>query len=69
MGVDCSMILRADELHQLSSHEEKIAYIRALEDRLIMKYGIAKREDAITYEDFDDENNMRFASNRMILSL
>jgi hypothetical protein len=60
MGVDCSMILRADELHQLSSHEEKIAYIRALEDRLIKKYGIAKREDAITYEDFDDENNMRF---------
>lgn len=60
MGVDCSMILRDDSLRQLKTREEKINRIRGIEDFLIKKYGIANRDDAIEFEDFDDEQFLRF---------
>lgn len=60
MGVDCSMILRDDSLRQLKTREEKIQRIRSVEDFLIKKYGIANRDDAIEFEDFDNERCLQF---------
>ena len=53
------MILQADELRQLKTLEEKVAYIKALEERLLKKYGIQDR-DSMMSDNLDDENWLRF---------
>jgi len=53
------MILKADELCQLKTYDEKVAYIKALEDRLLKKYGIQDR-DSMMSDELDDENYLRF---------
>lgn len=55
MGVDCSMILRDDNLRELKTFEEKIARIRAIEDFLVKKYGIVNREEAFQDRTFSGD--------------
>ena len=59
MGVDCSIILRDDNVRKSKTYKERIDRLRFIEENLIKKYGIANREDAII-EDFDDDRGPRF---------
>lgn len=60
MSVDCSMILRDDSLLELKTLEEKVARIKKMEDFLMKKYGVSNRKDAVSYEELDDESDLRF---------
>lgn len=60
MGTDCSMILHDNRLSRLRTKEERISLIRSIEDSLIKKYGIANRDEAIGFEDFRNDNYLRF---------
>lgn len=60
MGMDCSMILHDKNLSRLKTKEERIKYIRSIEGYLIRKYNIVNRDEAIQFEDFRNENYLRF---------
>lgn len=63
MSIYCCMVLRDDSLRSIKTRPEKINRLRQLEDRLINKYGFARREEAVTWETFDPESLLSFEFN------
>jgi len=60
MGVDCSMILRDDRLRNLHNPEERMAIVRAIQDLLVKKYGIANRDEEVIDFDSDGDDDKEY---------
>lgn len=54
------MILRDDSLRKLKTRQERLNRIHEVEDRLVKKYGIVNRDDAILFEEVRDDYYMCF---------